>query len=80
MGVRFNHHEHHERNGSGSGKPIRGIARLVNPPEDDHEVISGEADQVERDYLGRILHVADRVLRQVKDGVFHRTRRGRVLH
>ena len=42
----------HQRGGSGSGQPIRGITRLVNPPEDDHEVISGEADPVERDYLG----------------------------
>jgi hypothetical protein len=80
--------DHHQRGGSGSGQPIRGITRLVNPPEDDHEVISGEEDPVERDYLGRILHVADHALRpgkdgqrkdgRVKDGVLHRTRRGRV--
>ena len=49
--------DRHQRGGSGSGQPIRGVTRLVNPPEDDHEVISGEEDPVERDYLGRILHV-----------------------
>lgn len=68
----------HQRGGNGSAQPIRGITRLVNPPEEDHEVISGEADPVERDYVGRILHVADRALRQMKDGVFRRTRRDRV--
>ena len=83
--------DHHKREGTGSdkrerranGQPIRGITRLVNPPEDDQEAVSGEVDPVERDYLGRILHVADRALRQGKDGqvkdeVFRRTRRGRV--
>ncbi len=75
--------DNHQRGGSRSGQPIRGIVRLVNPPEDDHEAISGEEDPVERDYLGRILHVADHALRQEKDGqvkdeVFRRTRRGRV--
>jgi len=75
--------DHHKRERSGSGQPIRGITRLVNPPEDDEEAISGEEDPVERDYLGRILRVADRALRQgkdrhAKDEVLHRTRRGRV--
>ena len=80
--------DHHKRERSGSGQPIRGITRLVNPPEDDQEAIAGEEDPVERDYLGRILHVADRALRQGKDGqgkdghtkdeVLHRPRRGRV--
>jgi hypothetical protein len=75
--------DNHQRGGGGSGQPIRGITRLVNPPDDDQEAISGEEDPVERDYLGRILHVADRALRQGKDGhtkdeVLHRTRRGRV--
>lgn len=74
MGIHVNHPE---RGRNESGQPIRGITRLVNPPEDDHEVISAEEDPVERDYLGRILHVADRALRQVKEGVLHRTRRGR---
>jgi len=48
--------------------PIRGIARLVNPPEDDHEVISAEEDLVDRAYLGHLLHVADRALRKAKAG------------
>jgi hypothetical protein len=74
MSIRFDHHEHGR---SGSGQPIRGITRLVNPPKENLEGISGEEDQVERDYLGRILHVADRALRQAKE-VFHRTRRGSV--
>ena len=75
--------DHHKRERSGGGQPIRGITRLVNPLEDDQEAISGEEDPVERDYLGRILEVADRALRLGKDGhtedeVLHRPRRGRV--
>jgi hypothetical protein len=76
MSIRF---DHHERGRSGSEQPIRGIARLVNPPEDDREGISGEEDQADCDYLGRILQVADRALHQAKE-MLHRTRRGRVLH
>ena len=74
--------DHHKLEGSGSRQPagpprvesavqpavqpIRGITRLVNPPEDNQEVISPQEDPVERGYLGRILHVADRVLGRAK--------------
>jgi len=74
MGTRSNHHE---RGRSANEQPIRGAAHLVNPPEDSPDAAPGSEDEVERDYLGRILHVADRALRQAKE-VFHRTRRGSV--
>jgi hypothetical protein len=53
---------------SRSNEPIGGVTRLVNPPEDNREVIAPEENEVERVYWGRILHVADRALRQGQDG------------
>ena len=55
-----------QENKSEREMPIRGIARLVNPPEDEGDVIFPKEEFVEREYWGRILHVADRVLRRRK--------------
>lgn len=66
------------RERSRSRQPVCGIALLVNPLQDNHDVISPEEDPVERDYLGRLLHVADRALRRAKSAS-RRTRRSRPL-
>jgi hypothetical protein len=57
---------------------LKGASRLVNPPEDAAEILPTEEDEGERDYLGRILRVADEALRHVKQGILHRPRRGRI--
>lgn len=57
---------------------LKGVSRLVNPKDDDPEIVSSEDDPGERDYLGRILRVADEALSHVKRGVSHRPRRGRI--
>src|SRR5437764_15216683 len=56
---------------------LEGVSRLVNPSTENAEIGAGEEDQVERDYLGRLLHVADEALQHVKRGGDHRKRRGR---
>ena len=53
-------------------QPLKGVARLVNPPADEQESSGLDQDATERDYLGRVLNVADRALRREK-----RARRGR---
>lgn len=67
-------------NSRGSRPPneqeLKGVSRLVIPRKDEQEVISGEDD--DRDYLGRLLHVADEALHQVERGRNHRKRRGRI--
>jgi hypothetical protein len=60
-----------------NGQHLEGVPRLVNPSTNDAEVAAGEDDPVERDYLGRLLHVADEALQHVKRGGDHRKRRGR---
>ena len=57
---------------------LKGISRLVNPPDDDPEIVSAEEEEGERDYLGHLLHVADEALRHVRHGVSHRGKRGRI--
>ena len=57
---------------------LKGVSRLVNPPDDDPEIVSAEKEEGERDYLGRLLHVADEALRHGRQGVSHRGRRGRI--
>jgi len=74
-GIRISHSHGAE---APSEQQLKGVWRLVNPPSDDPEIVSGEEDQGERDYLGRLLHAADEALRHVKRGFFHRTRRGRL--
>ena len=58
-------------------KQLKGVSRLVNPQGDPADIAVGEEDPVERDYLGRLLHVADEALQYVKRGGDHRRRRGR---
>jgi hypothetical protein len=60
-----------------SDQPLKGVTLLVHPPSDDARIVG---DEGEHDYLGRILHVADQTLRNVKLGMFHPTRRGRSRH
>jgi hypothetical protein len=48
----------------------------VNPLGDEPEIVRREEDPVERDYLGRLLHVADEALHCDKRE--HRKRRGRI--
>src|SRR5690349_4150446 len=60
-----------------NGKQLEGVSRLVNPSTEDGEIAAGEEDRVERDYLGRLLHVADEALQNVKPGADHPKRRGR---
>jgi hypothetical protein len=55
-----------ERNGEAAAKPIRGISRLVNPPEERDDLISGQEDQDARDYLDHLLRMADRALSRGK--------------
>jgi two-component system chemotaxis response regulator CheY len=63
--------------GVSSDQPLKGVTHLVHPPSDDTRI---DGDEGERDYLGRILYVADHALRHVEQGIFHRTRRGRIRH
>jgi hypothetical protein len=53
---------------------LQGVARLVNPRKNDAEIVTQEEEPGERDYLGRLLHVADEALHPVKRGE-HRKRR-----
>ena len=76
MGIRVNYPNSRESRPLNE-QHLKGVSRLVNPRSEDPEIVSGEEDQGERDYLGRLLRVADEALRHVK-GVFHRTRRGRL--
>jgi hypothetical protein len=57
---------------------LKGVSRLVNPKDDDPEIVSAEEEEGESDYLGRLLHVADEALSHVRQGVSHRARRGRI--
>jgi len=59
---------------------LKGVCRLVNPRDDDPEIASAEEEQGERDYLGRLLHVADEALRHVKKGTNQRPRRRGRIH
>jgi hypothetical protein len=52
---------------------LKGISRLVNPPNDEPELPAQEEDPVEREYVGRLLHVADEALHHDKRD--HRKRR-----
>ena len=54
---------------------LQGVARLVNPRKNDPEIIAQEEEPDERDYLGRLLNVADEALHRVKRGGEHRKRR-----
>lgn len=57
---------------------LKGVCRLVNPPNSkDPEAVLPEQDSLERDYVGRLLHVADEAL-HTKSSPNHRKRRGRV--
>lgn len=78
MGFRVNGSETSTR--SPDQEYLKGASRLVNPPSSDPEIAAGdgEEDQGERDYVGRILHVADEALRQGKHGAFRHTRRRRI--
>ena len=67
----------HPRLTVGDKQQLQGVSRLVNPPATDAEIARGDEDPVERDYLGRLLHVADEALENVKRGGDHRKRRGR---
>lgn len=51
---------------------LKGATRLVNPPADEQESSVPDQDPGEREYVGRVLHVADQALRHAK-----RPRRGR---
>ena len=54
---------------------LQGVARLVNPPKNDPEIVAQEEEPGERDYVGRLLNVADEALHSVKRGGEHRKRR-----
>jgi hypothetical protein len=56
-------------------KELKGVARLVNPRDDDADLGAGDDDPGERDYLGRLLHVADEALDRVKNRWNQRKRR-----
>ena len=54
-------HLHH------SDQPLKGATRLVNPPAEEQEGSARDhQDPSERDYVGRVLHVADQALRHTK--------------
>ena len=54
---------------------LQGVSRLVNPRKNDPEIVAREEEPGERDYLGRLLRVADEALHGVKRGGEHRKRR-----
>ena len=54
---------------------LQGVSRLVIPLKNVPEVVARGEDPFERDYLGRLLHVADEALHHVKHGREHRKRR-----
>jgi hypothetical protein len=55
---------------------LQGVSRLVNPRSCDPEIIAPEEDPGGRDYLGRLLHVADEALHPVnRDGPLLKRRR-----
>ena len=60
---------------SANQQHLQGVARLVNPRKNDPEIAAQEEEPGERDYLGRLLHVADEALHSVKRGGEHRKRR-----
>ena len=76
MGSRLNHSDPPSK--EPDRQHLKGASRLVNPPEDAPEIVSPEEDESERDYLGRILRVADEALSHVKQGILRRQRRGRI--
>jgi hypothetical protein len=47
----------------------------VNPRKNEPEIVAQEEEPDERDYLGRLLNVADEALHSVKRGGEHRKRR-----
>jgi hypothetical protein len=76
MGFRSsNSHRPPEKNAA--QKNLKGISRLVIPQDDESEIVAAGEEQGERDYLGRLLRVADEALRHVKQSV-HRHTRGRI--
>jgi hypothetical protein len=77
MGIRLNHPNSREARAPNEHY-LKGVSRLVNPPSEDAEIVSGEEDPGERDYLGRLLHVADEALSRFKRRLFQSTRRGRI--
>jgi len=74
MGIRANH-PHSREARAPNEHYLKGVSRLVNPPSEDAEIVSGEEDPGERDYLGRLLRVADEALSRFKRRVYERTRR-----
>ncbi len=54
---------------------LQGVSRLVNPRSSDPEIVAPEEDPGGRDYLGRLLHVADEALLPIKSDGPHRKRR-----
>ena len=54
---------------------LQGVSRLVNPRSSDPEIVAPEEDPGGRDYLGRLLHVADEALLPIKGDGPHRKRR-----
>lgn len=78
MGFRSNH-SHPPPGESPNQKNLKGISRLVNPRDEDDgsAVVAAGEEPDERDYLGRLLRVADEALSHVKQG-FQRHRRGRI--
>jgi len=79
LGVHLTHATTHGPT-TANGQDLKGVSRLVNPQKEEPEVASAQDDPGERNYLGRLLHVADEALHQVKrDGNQRdRKRRGRV--
>lgn len=56
-------------------KQLKGVSRLMNPRVDEAELGLGDDDPGERDYVGRLLHVADEALHHEKRRGSHRKRR-----
>jgi hypothetical protein len=84
MGFRSNHsHPPPEKNPTPlpeknpAQETLKGVSRLVNPRDDDSEIVAADEEPGERDYLGRLLRVADEALRHFAQGL-HRHRRGRI--
>jgi hypothetical protein len=69
-------HHVHPRLTFPDGRRLEGVSRLVNPAPDDPQIVAADEDRVERNYLGRLLQVADEAL-HVKPSGEQRKRRGR---
>lgn len=72
MNIRTNHPRPHKA--TDTNEQLSGVSRLVNPKRPPHEPVADDKDPGERNYVGRLLEVADAAL-QTADTPDRRKRR-----